>query len=107
MRRRLAAAPLTLAMSTLGAEPSQSVDAIPVLGVASIFHAGYLMRCIRSIDFEVHTLVVVHNGRDSQVARAIETLQQERPAMLVVRVPENSGCAGGWNHIIASRSSSP
>ena len=65
--------------------------AIPVLGVASIFHAGYLLRCVRSIDHPVETLVVVHNGVDEGVAAAIETLQRERPQMRVVRVPENSG----------------
>ena len=74
---------------------------IPVLGVASIFHAEYLLRCIRSIDFPVEVLVVVHNGEDVSVADAIATLQRERPKLRVVRVPDNSGCAGGWNRIIA------
>lgn len=80
---------------------------IPVLGVASIFHASYLLRCIRSIDAPVSTLVVVHNGRDPEVAAAVETLQRERPAMKVVRVPDNSGCAGGWNRIISAAAAAP
>ena len=80
---------------------------IPVLGVASIFHAGYLLRCIRSIDYPVDVLVVIHNGEDAQVAAAIATLQLERPTMWVVRVPENSGCAGGWNRILAADADAP
>lgn len=80
---------------------------IPVLGVASIFHAGYLLRCIRSVDYPVSTLVVVHNGNDPGVAAAIEVLEQERPQMRVVRVPDNSGCAGGWNRIIGANLSAP
>ena len=91
-----------------GPATDQAVEkAIPVLGVASIFHAGYLLRCIRSIDYAVDTLVVVHNGEDAQVAAAIATLQLERPAMRVIRVPENSGCAGGWNRILAADSDAP
>ena len=80
---------------------------IPVLGVASIFHAGYLLRCIRSIDFAVDTLIVVHNGVDPAVAEAIVQLQQERPAMRVLHEPDNSGCAGGWNRIVAANLSAP
>ena len=49
---------------------------IPVLGVASIFHASYLLRCIRSIDFAVETLVVVHNGDDPDVGAAIELAER-------------------------------
>ena len=50
--------------------------AIPVLGVAAIFHAGYLLRCIRSIDFAVETLVLVHNGPDPEVAAAVAQLRR-------------------------------
>lgn len=82
-------------------------DEIPVLGVASIFHAAYLLRCIRSIDFPVRLLVVVHNGIDPEVGSAISLLQQERPGMRVVRVPDNSGCAGGWNRIIQADETAP
>lgn len=81
--------------------------AIPVLGVATIFHAGYLLRCIRSIDFAVETLVVIHNGQDPEVAAAIELLQAERPLMRVVHEPTNTGCAGGWNRIISANASAP
>lgn len=81
--------------------------AIPVLGVASIFHAGYLMRCIRSVDFAVRVLVVVHNGRDPGVAAAVATLKKERPQMRVVHEPENTGCAGGWNRILAADPAAP
>ena len=91
------------ARTAIGAVPS----AIPVLGVASIFHAGYLLRCIRSIDFAVSKLVVVHNGDDPDVGAAIATLQQERPDMHVVREPVNTGCAGGWNRILAANKSAP
>ena len=69
--------------------------AIPVLGVATIFHAGYLLRCIRSIDFAIQTLVVIHNGEDEEVSAAVKLLQAERPLMRVVREPINTGCAGG------------
>jgi GT2 family glycosyltransferase len=82
-------------------------DAIPVLGVASIFHAGYLLRCVRSIDFPVQTLVVIHNGDDAEVGAAVALLQRERPALQVVREPVNTGCAGGWNRVLAANSSAP
>ena len=84
-----------------------SPAAIPVLGVASIFHASYLLRCIRSVDFAVNTLVVVHNGDDPEVGGAIATLQRERPTMRVVREPINTGCSGGWNRILAANVSAP
>ena len=32
------------------AAPSDDPPPIPVLGVATIFHAGYVLRCFRSID---------------------------------------------------------
>ena len=96
-----------LVTALLASEAPREARPIPVLGVASIFHAEYLLRCIRSIDHPVDTLVVVHNGKDPQVGAAVETLQLERPAMRVVRVPENSGCAGGWNRIIAANSGAP
>ena len=91
----------------LAALEANAPPAIPVLGVASIFHAGYLLRCVRSVDFAVDTLVVVHNGNDGEVGAAIVQLQQERPAMRVVREPVNTGCAGGWNRIIAANRSAP
>ena len=91
--------------SAAGAAPEP--PAIPVLGVASIFHAGYLMRCIRSIDFAVKVLVVVHNGRDPGVAATVATLKSERPQMRVVHEPENTGCAGGWNRILAADPAAP
>ena len=81
--------------------------AIPVLGVASIFHAEYLLRCFRSIDFAVKTLVLIHNGMDPGVAAAAATLQREQPALRVVHEPENTGCAGGWNRIIAADPNAP
>ena len=81
--------------------------AIPVLGVASIFHADYLMRCFRSIDFAVNTLVLIHNGLDPGVAAAAATLQRERPALRVVHEPENTGCAGGWNRVLAADPHAP
>ena len=48
---------------------------IPVLGITTFLHAGYLLRCIRSIDHPVELLVVVHNGMDAEVIRALQTLQ--------------------------------
>ncbi len=87
--------------------PSDEPSPIPVLGVATIFHAAYVLRCIRSIDFHVETLVLVHNGEDAEVGAAVATLQRERPAMRVVRVPENSGCAGGWNRIVGANLTAP
>ena len=80
---------------------------IPVLGIATIFHAEYLLRCIRSIDFPVQTLVLVRNGEDADVAAAVETLKRERPQLSVVSVPDNSGCAGGWNRILAADLQAP
>lgn len=80
---------------------------IPVLGVATIFHAGYLLRCFRSIDYPVQTLVLVHNGQDEEVSAAVQTLRAERPQLRVVSVPSNSGCAGGWNRVIAARTDAP
>ena len=56
--------------ATCLASATATPPAIPVLGVASIFHADYLLRCFRSIDFAVNTLVLVHNGRDPGVAAA-------------------------------------
>lgn len=81
--------------------------AIPVLGVASIFHASFLMRCFRSIDFAVKTLVLVHNGRDPGVASAVSTLKREQPALRVVHEPDNVGCPGAWNRIIAADPNAP
>ena len=49
------------------AAPSDDPPPIPVLGVATIFHAGYVLRCFRSIDYPVETLVLVHNGDDEEV----------------------------------------
>ena len=93
--------------ATCLASATATPPAIPVLGVASIFHADYLLRCFRSIDFAVNTLVLVHNGRDPGVAAAAETLQRERPAMRVVNEPENTGCAGGWNRVLAADPHAP
>lgn len=93
-------------LAVLEAEPPAPAS-IPVLGVASIFHAAYLLRCIRSIDFAIDTLVVVHNGNDGEVGAAVAQLQQERPTMRVVREPINTGCAGGWNRILSANVSAP
>ena len=98
----LALAPLILAHADAADPPP-----IPVLGVATIFHAGYLLRCFRSIDFPVETLVLVHNGQDAEVSAAVETLRAERPQLRVVAVPSNSGCAGGWNRIIGANTAAP
>ena len=89
------------------AAPSDDPPPIPVLGVATIFHAGYVLRCFRSIDYPVETLVLVHNGDDEEVGAAVEVLKRERPEMRVVRVPENSGCAGGWNRVLAANPAAP
>ena len=56
--------------------PSVEPLPIPVLGVATIFHAGYLLRCIRSIDFLVETLVLIQNGEDPEVTAAVRQLTQ-------------------------------
>ena len=89
------------------AAPSDEPPPIPVLGVATIFHAGYVLRCFRSIDYPVEMLVLVHNGDDEEVGAAVEVLKRERPEMRVVRVPENSGCAGGWNRVLAANPAAP
>ena len=51
--------------------------------------------------------VVVHNGRDPGVAATVATLKSERPQMRVVHEPENTGCAGGWNRILAADPAAP
>ena len=66
------------------AAPLDDPPPIPVLGVATIFHAGYVLRCFRSIDYPVETLVLVHNGDDEEVTAAVEVLKRERPEMRVV-----------------------
>ena len=90
-----------------GASCPPEPPAIPVLGVASIFHADFLMRCFRSIDFAVKTLVLVHNGRDPSVAAAVSTLKGEQPQLRVVHEPDNGGCPGAWNRIIAADPNAP
>ena len=75
------------------AAPSDDPPPIPVLGVATIFHAGYVLRCFRSIDYPVETLVLVHNGDDEEVGAAVEVLKRERPEMRVVRVPQHEEVA--------------
>jgi len=112
LRQELAVARQSVQVSdaagaTCLASAAATPPAIPVLGVASIFHADYLLRCFRSIDFAVKTLVLVHNGRDPGVAAAAATLQRERPSMRVVNEPENTGCAGGWNRVLAADPHAP
>eukprot|EP00741_Cyanophora_paradoxa_P007205 tig00001085_g6971.t1 len=73
---------------------------IPVLGVVAYRGGEYLLRCVRSIDHPVRRLVLLINGEDGDVARAVETLQAERPGARVLRRPENLGVSGSWNEIL-------
>ena len=51
-------------------------------------------------------MVLVHNGDDEEVGAAVSA-EARRPEMRVVRVPENSGCAGGWNRVLAANPAAP
>jgi len=75
---------------------------IPILGIPHYNRPDLLLRCLRSIDHPIDTLVIIQNGPDDQMPTRTEI----RDALVSVakRVElichPNAGVAGSWNEII-------
>jgi GT2 family glycosyltransferase len=86
---------------------------IPVVGVPILNRGDLLLRCVESIDYPVNILVIINNGTDEGVTKALvdlggRTSQRSLWEHLVVVPPStdplhhrgNRGVAGSWNEII-------
>eukprot|EP00667_Euglena_gracilis_P013788 EG_transcript_14245 len=73
---------------------------IPVLGVPAFLNTGLLVRLLDSIDYPVDKVVLVHNGNHKALASLMDELRAKHPEYVILRHPENLGCAGSWNAII-------
>jgi GT2 family glycosyltransferase len=74
---------------------------IPVLGTLILNRGDLLLRLFDSIDYPYDKFVILNNGKEKDVAEAIEQIRQRIPDKLIVHnSPKNTGVAGGWNFII-------
>lgn len=80
---------------------------IPLLAVFVRAGTKYLEQCINSIDYPVHTLVIVQDSLDDpSIAPSVKTLaaQLVGPGRLIANLRhvvnlEHSGCAQAWNTV--------
>lgn len=73
---------------------------IPVLGIPILNRGDLLMRCVNSIDYPVGKLVIINNGVNPTVFRAIKLLERLRPNLISLAPGYNMGVAASWNRII-------
>eukprot|EP00668_Euglena_longa_P032093 GGOE01041380.1.p1 GENE.GGOE01041380.1~~GGOE01041380.1.p1 ORF type:complete len:399 (-),score=67.30 GGOE01041380.1:463-1659(-) len=100
---------LTLLLNIAFSHPEGPLEDIPIpmLGVPAFLNAGLLQRFIDSIDYPVEKVVIVHNGQHMGVAKVVEDIRSRHPNYIILRHPENLGCAGSWNAIINVNPHSP
>jgi hypothetical protein len=82
-------------------------DPIPVLGVSVFVNADLLVRLLDSVDYPVGRIVIIHNGRHPGVATVLQRLRTEHPEWTIESHPENLGCAGAWNRVLAADPDAP
>ena len=83
------------------------MKSIPVLGIPVLNRADLLKRCIDSIDYPVDRLVIINNGRESDVREYLESIV-ERLSNLTVFTPQtNLGVAASWNWVMRNHPEAP
>eukprot|EP00668_Euglena_longa_P015001 GGOE01019045.1.p1 GENE.GGOE01019045.1~~GGOE01019045.1.p1 ORF type:complete len:493 (+),score=37.86 GGOE01019045.1:49-1527(+) len=92
--------------STFGGNATAS-DAIPVLGISVFVNADLLVRLLDSVDYPVQKVVIIQNGLHPGVADVLRRYKKEHPDWTIECHPENLGCAGAWNRILAAAPQAP
>ena len=93
---------------TISVCPVEVTNCVPVVGIPAFKGAELLWRSVRSAAPFACTLVIVQNGRDSEVERAIVEMQSEFGDQLrVIKFAINEGVAAAWNAIIKAVPEAP
>lgn len=84
---------------------------IPVIGVPVVNGVHWLDRLIKSVDYPTKEFCIIDNSGNAKTAKEIDDIvNQSNPFIENIRVchlPDNLGCAGGWNLIIKSYMKEP
>jgi GT2 family glycosyltransferase len=75
---------------------------IPVFGVLVLNRGDLLLRLFESIDVPVDKYVIVNNGHDTSVEKALEIIKDKYKNVRTHNSPKNTGVSGGWNWIQAN-----
>lgn len=78
------------------------MNSIPFIGIPVLNRGDLLKRCVMSIDYPVDHVVIVNNGKDASVERAIDELFREfsqRERLTVVIKDYNTGFAASCNYL--------
>eukprot|EP00747_Dinoflagellata_sp_TGD_P170068 gnl/TRDRNA2_/TRDRNA2_200682_c0_seq1.p1 gnl/TRDRNA2_/TRDRNA2_200682_c0~~gnl/TRDRNA2_/TRDRNA2_200682_c0_seq1.p1 ORF type:complete len:464 (+),score=55.85 gnl/TRDRNA2_/TRDRNA2_200682_c0_seq1:49-1440(+) len=86
-----------------GRTGAPQIPAIPVLGWPVAYDpAGLTLRLLMSLDFPVERLVLIATGGAPHLRRLLAEARRLRSDLQIVHMPNNLGCAGGWNEVLHS-----